>query len=59
MEWESGAPGGAMVGPAGVACGPLASLPHSLASYVCICHHFGLNSCIQIYFHVQVELGGL
>jgi hypothetical protein len=38
---------------------PQGLLPHPLASYVCICHHFGQNSCIQIYFHVQVELGEL
>ena len=51
--------GGALVGPAGGPKWPQGLLPHPLASYVCICHHFGQNSCIQIYFHVQVELGEL
>ena len=59
MEGVGGAPGGAYVALARVACGPLGPLPHPLVSYVCICHHFSQNSCIQIYFHVQVELGEL
>ena len=59
VEGASMAPGGTYVAPAGMACGPLCPLPRPLASYVCICHHFGQNSCIQIYFHVQVELGEL
>ena len=59
VEGASRAPGDAYVAPADVACGPLGLLPHPLASYVCICHHFGQNSSIQIYFHVQVELGEL
>ena len=54
-----GGPGGALVGLAGGPKWPQGPLPHSLASYVCICHHFGQSSCIQIYFHVQVELGEL
>ena len=40
VEWASGATGGTMVGPASVACGPLASLPHPLASLVHFLHHF-------------------
>jgi hypothetical protein len=59
MEGVSGALGGTYVVPVGVACGPLGPLPRPLASYVCICDHFGQNSCIQIYFHVLVELGEL
>jgi hypothetical protein len=49
----------ALGGPAGGPKWPHGLLPRPLASYVCICHHFGQNSCIQIYFHVQVELGEL
>ena len=51
--------GNALVGPVGGPKCPQGLLPRPLASYVCICHHFGQNSCIQIYFHVQVELGEL
>ena len=59
VEGASGALGGAYLAPTGMACGPLDPLPCPLASYMCICHHFGQNSCIQIYFQVQVELGEL
>ena len=59
VEGASGAPGGAYVAPVGLACGPLGPLPRPLASYVRICHYFDQNSCIQIYFHVQVALGEL
>ena len=51
--------GGALVGPVGGPKWPKGLLPCPLASYVCIGNHFGQNSCIQIYFHVQVELGEL
>ena len=54
-----GGPGDALVGPIGGPKWPQGLLPCPLASYVCICHHFSQNSCIQIYFHVQVELGEL
>ena len=54
-----GGSGGALVGPTGGPKWPQGLLPRPLASYVCICHHFGQNSYIQIYFHVQVELGEL
>ena len=54
-----GGPGGAFVGSADGPKWPQGLLPHPLASYVCICHYFGQNSYIQIYFHVQVELGEL
>ena len=54
-----GGPSDTLVGPADGPKWPQGLLPHPLASYVCICHHFGQNSCIQIYFHVQVELGEL
>ena len=59
VEGASGASSGTYVAPADVACGPLGPLPCPLTSYVCTCHHFGQNSYIQIYFHVQVELGEL
>ena len=52
-----GGPGYALVGLASGPNWPQGLLPRPLAYYVCICHHFGQNSCIQIYFHVQVELG--
>ena len=54
-----GGPSGALVGPASGPKWPQGLLPYPVASYLCICHHFGQNSCIQIYFHVQVELGEL
>jgi hypothetical protein len=50
---------GALVGLASGPKWPQVFLPRPLASYVCICHHFGQSSCIEIYFHVQVELGEL
>jgi hypothetical protein len=58
-EVELGGPGGTLVGPAGGPKWPQGLLPCPLVSYVCIYHHFGQNSYIQIYFHVQVELGEL
>ena len=54
-----GGPGDALVGPTDGPKWPQGFLPRPLASYVCINHHFSQNSCIQIYFHVQVELGEL
>ena len=54
--------GGALVGPADVACGPLAHLPRPLAPLVHICHLFA-HFC-YIFLHTnnstaQVELGEL
>ena len=40
VEGPLGTPGGAMVGLAGMACGPLASLPRPFASLVHFLHHF-------------------
>ena len=62
MEGASGAMGATYVAPAGVTWkGQVGQWvpPRPLASYVRICHYFDQNSCIQIYFHVQVELGEL
>jgi hypothetical protein len=42
MAGPLGTPSGAMVGPAGMACGPLALLPCPLAPFVHFCHHFAL-----------------
>ena len=40
MARPHGTLSGALVGPTGVACGPLAPLPCPLGPYVHICHHF-------------------
>ena len=54
--------GDALVGPADVACGPLAHLPCPLAPlvhFVIFLHIFAIFSCIQIILQAQVELGEL
>jgi hypothetical protein len=42
MATPLGTSGGAMVGPGGVACGPLTLLARPLAPFVHFCHHFAL-----------------